>query len=293
MKNGLALAASVVCGTAKNLLSKKGGRDFKGIRNTAKVNLITSIIAVGITLIFALLKGGAEFPFGAEFFVLAACFAAFTFAAQGCFIVATENGSVATASLLYAYGFLLPTVFGTAFYGEKIGALRICGVVLIVLSAFISNAGDKCEKFNAKFTIFALSASLCSGGVGIVQKIFRNSAYKEFSESFLITGFCLLAVSSVVTVFACKNKDEKPAESVKNFWLCASALGVCVGVANNINLFIAGALKSAVAFPVTNGGTIALSTVGSAVFYKEKLTAKKVVGVILGVAAIIMIAAEV
>ena len=67
-------------------------------------------------------------------------------------------------------------------------------------------------------------------------------------------------------------------------------LGVFVGVANNLNLYLSGALKSAVTFPVTNGGTIALSAVGSALFFREKLGFNKVAGIILGIVAIVLIA---
>lgn len=65
---------------------------------------------------------------------------------------------------------------------------------------------------------------------------------------------------------------------------------VFVGVANNLNLYLSGALKSAVTFPVTNGGTIALSAVGSALFFREKLGFNKVAGIILGIIAIVLIA---
>ncbi len=321
MNNALALAASVACGTGKNLISKKGGEAFRGVKNSSAVNLVTSIIAVAITAIFAISSSGKlAVAVSAEVFALAAAFAVFTFSAQACFIRATECGEVSAASLLYAYGFLLPTIFGTIFYREKIGALRIVGIVLVVASAFISNAGGKKaddetnpergKKARAEFIAFAVAASLSSGGVGVVQKVFRCSAFSDYSELFLILAFSFLAVLSSATFAICvigekirrgnlpesRYNDAKNADRQKNtakigyFLVCSSVLGVFVGVANNLNLYLSGALKSAVTFPVTNGGTIALSAVGSALFFREKLGLKKIAGIVLGIIAIVLIA---
>lgn len=322
MNNTLALAASVACGTGKNLISKKGGEAFRGVKNSSAVNLVTSVIAVAITAIFALSSSGKiAVAVSAKTFAFAAAFAVFTFSAQACFIRATECGEVSAASLLYAYGFLLPTIFGTIFYREKIGALRIIGIVLVAASAFISNAGGKkaSDETNpergknrrTEFIVFAVAASLSSGGVGIVQKVFRCSEFSDYSEFFLILAFSFLAVLSASTFAICvirekirrRNLPESPCTDDKNtavphekkagiayFLVCSSVLGVFVGVANNLNLYLSGALKSAVTFPVTNGGTIALSAVGSALFFREKLGFNKVAGIILGIVAIVLIA---
>ena len=44
-----------------------------------------------------------------------------------------------------------------------------------------------------------------------------------------------------------------------------------------------------IGFPIVNGGGLILTTVVAALFFKEKLTAKSVAGLVLGVIAIIAI----
>ena len=43
-------------------------------------------------------------------------------------------------------------------------------------------------------------------------------------------------------------------------------------------------------FPLINGGTIMLSDVCSGIFFKEKLTVRTWTGIVIGIAAIILIA---
>ena len=48
-------------------------------------------------------------------------------------------------------------------------------------------------------------------------------------------------------------------------------------------------IPSILLFPITNGGGVLIAAVVSAIVYKERLTAKSVLGLTLGVAALVVI----
>ena len=70
-----------------------------------------------------------------------------------------------------------------------------------------------------------------------------------------------MAVMSFVMYMADKAKGNVPKDfSAKKFLVIAPIIGVTIGLCNKINLFLSGALPSAVMFPAVNGGSIILAT---------------------------------
>ena len=66
--------------------------------------------------------------------------------------------------------------------------------------------------------------------------------------------------------------------------------GVTTVVSNVLTLYLAGAMDSAVLFPVLNGGGLYTVTIVSVVFFKERLSARQWVGLVTGFAAIMILA---
>ncbi|MDD3244401.1 MAG: hypothetical protein PHD32_11890, partial [Eubacteriales bacterium] len=220
----------------------------------------------------------------------AAAYAAGTICSQLFFIKAVECGSVALSSLLYAYGFLLPTVYGTLAYHETLRLAQVAGCVLIA-GALLLCLGGKKGKFSLRWLVFALLATVSSGGVGIVQKVFRCSPYRDALDSFLILAFALVALASLLLWLTVPRKKSPaaPAGSRRKFFLAALALAGVVCAANKLNLYLSGVFPSVVMFPCVNGGCILLSLLVSRVFFHEVITRRQLAGIFTGVAAIVLI----
>ena len=65
--------------------------------------------------------------------------------------------------------------------------------------------------------------------------------------------------------------------------------GIAVAANNKLNLYLSGVMDSAVFFPIVNGGHLVLTTISALLFFKEKLTAKQWVGMILGIVAVVLL----
>ena len=65
--------------------------------------------------------------------------------------------------------------------------------------------------------------------------------------------------------------------------------GVAVFAMNYLNLRLSGLLPSQLFFPLVNGSAIVLSTVASVLIFKEKLEGRQVVGLVGGIALLVVI----
>ena len=91
-----------------------------------------------------------------------------------------------------------------------------------------------------------------------------------------------------------KNKLAVNTE-VKTMWLDKKSLiitlflGLVLGYHNKFCTYLSGVLPSALYFPIINGGVIVLVAVASVVLFKEKLSVKQIIGLILGVVCIMLV----
>lgn len=69
----------------------------------------------------------------------------------------------------------------------------------------------------------------------------------------------------------------------------AAVSGICMAFANIINLYLSGVMDAVIFFPVVNGANIVLTTPAGIVLFKESLTKKQWVGLLLGAISLLFI----
>ena len=86
-----------------------------------------------------------------------------------------------------------------------------------------------------------------------------------------------------------KIKGNSERNSSKMIYVCCFVLGLCVCVISQLATYAGKLLPSAVLFAVSGGGSVIIGTVLGALFFKEKLTVKSVLGVVLGITSLLII----
>lgn len=280
MINYILLILSVICAGMKSVFSKTANNYMSEKNNIYTFNFY--LFFIGWILILTV-GYSSIFPLSAYTLIMAVVYALFTLSSQILLIKATDSGDVALSSLFYSCGFLVPVVAGTIIYDESVNLKQLIGIVLLLVSFIISVKADK--KINFKWLFFAVGAMLSAGIVGLLQKIFRMSPYKAQMNGFLVIAFFIIIISMFILMP--KGKGTKPS---KGFINSAVIVGISMGFANIINLFLSGVMPSVIVFSVLNGGAIISSAVGANVFLKEKITVKKKIGILLGIISILLIA---
>lgn len=294
MINYLLLISSAILGMLKNIYTKKVKNKANTLYDIAKSNVFSYAVAFLTVFTFYAVKNGVYFKGP---LIISALYALFTLFSQISIFLAMDCGPLAISTLFFSCGFIIPTLYGSIRYNEKISILQILGLLLILISFVLSTNNSDGKRLSVKWLIFALSGLIFSGLVGVCQKIFVKE-YSDYSqESFLCLAFIIVILLSCIlfTAFAIGNRKNNNEESektigIKRFVFSSVILGVLIGLVNKVNTFISGVFVSAISFPIINGGTIVLTALVSSIVLKERLSVKQKIGIILGFVAIIIIA---
>ena len=209
--------------------------------------------------------------------------------AQWFYTAALTQGNIALCSTVYSLGFIFPTLSGTILWKETFSFLDLCGV-LCATGAVIASGWQPKAKENVGKSYYFLPlavAMLASGGLGIVQKLQQKSDYAEEKSMFLLIAFSLAMTISLLFSLLAKKKSDIPLRREKV--IVASCVGIFFGCCNLLNTSLAGLLDSAIFFPTLNIGVILLSILCGIGFFKEKITKKELLVLLLGTASILLL----
>jgi len=292
----LLLLLSVVLATSKNLLSKAGKDEFSGLKRLVELHIVMSAV---VLLVLLAASGGISGIKASPYIIgMAVLYAVATILSQLSYVKAVEKSSVSVCSLFYCCGFIIPSLWGLL-YGEAVTAVQWIGFAALLIS-FVLSAGKTEQKkrddksipeqrsYMMQWLPFCILAMICSGVVGVIQKVYRLSVFGNDMNTLLIFAFaCMLMLLLLVHPFTGPVKKKG---NVKRFFIYATFMGVFYAVISKLNLWLSGVLPAMVIFPALNGGAIMLTSIFSAVLLKERLSIKQKMGILLGFAAIIVIA---
>ena len=211
---------------------------------------------------------------------------------------ALRTGPLALTTTIVSCSTVIPAVSGALFFGEQLKIAHIIGILLMLASFFFAvEREDGGKKASWRWFLFCMIAFIATGSIGTMQKIHQNTEYKGELNGFLIIAFLFSFVASAVAYvsYIVKNRNIKTEKvhTPLSLWLIMLALmiisGVSFGAVNNLNLYLSGVMESAVFFPIVNGGGLVLTTLAAFLIFRERLSLKQWVGVVLGIASVIFL----
>ena len=286
------LAASILITTGvrcfSNIYSKKYTNNTA---DTAFFTLCSAALSLIVVLVFVLLDGFRGVSWFT--FLLAILFAAVSFINTYTATRALVLGPLAYTSVIAAASSIIPVLYGRIFLGEQITLFQIIGMVLILISVFLSveTQGEK-KKASLRWLGYALLNFLMNGTIGVLQKIHRASAHAHESNEYLLIMFFFMALITAGYLVILRKKgtvrSAKPLKMPKVF-LVLLAAGVSAGLINVLNLYLSGAFDAAFLFPVLNGGGTLAALILAFVVFKEKFTLRRSIGLAVGVLALMFL----
>ncbi len=207
---------------------------------------------------------------------------------------ALDIGPFSYTSVILSLATLISALSGL-FFGESIDILQYLGMGVMVLCIVFSIDRTKKDdkKSSIKWLIIALISCISDGLVGVMQKIHQNSEYKAQNVVFLISAFVFMAIASALIWLAKRKKSEEKFMPDKKQTLFAGLCGAFLAVPHVANLFLAGALPSAVFFPIFSTGTLILTLIAATLIFKDKLSKLQWVGIALGIISSLLVSGTV
>lgn len=285
-ETALLLFLSVSASTARSALSKKLGSSFAGRRRFFFLHFLLFSFAAWFVFLF---RGFVFLPPRGTLLALSLAYGALTVLAQAAYTAALRTCDLSLAGMIYSFGFLIPTLFGTFAYREAVTPGKAVSLVLVLLTIVLA---ARCRRGGTLSPLLFL-AMAASGGLGVVQKIEQRSGASDAETAgFLLTAFLFAAWLCLPgALIPDRTANRPPAKNGARgafSLLLLPAIGAAMALANSANTALAGKLPSAVAFPITNVGVIVASALLSLFFFGEKPTVRRMLAIVLGLLSVLL-----
>ena len=250
-------------------------------------NAVSSVVAAGVLLFY-----GIAVP-SAFTLWLGILFGAVTALQALVYLWALQIGPMSYTAVIGSFSTLVTAVSGALFFGESITVLQAVGIAVMLCSFLFAAEKDKDKRRSSLLWLLLATVNFLSiGGIGIMQKVHQSSPRRDELNVFLVIAFIVSGLLSVflAMLFGRRNKTDNGNKRVFALMLlCMTAAGVGAAINNKFNLYLSGVIDSAIFFPVVNGGGLILSTLAAVLFFKERLSKKQWIGILLGIVSVLML----
>lgn len=287
------LILSVVTASGKALFGKAIGNHSTTFKQTLLLNFQSFSVSLVCAILFTVHKIGSIFTVSPYTIILALIFSVSVTATQITQSKAMSMGASSSVSLIYSFGFTVPIIYGLFVWKETVSVFQYVGLALLIVAlVLIVYKREKSEKKGLSWFVLALLAMLGSGINGIIQKTHQLSSFSGEIDLFLLYTMLFSTVLTGIATLIVKDKTRTTEQNPVPLWqriVLPIGMGVCVCALNFINLYLSGKLPSVVFFPIYNIGNLLLTTVVSAIIFKDKTTVIQNIGLGVGIAAILII----
>ncbi len=273
---------------AANALTNGSGQYFSYIA-------FSKLLAAGFAIVSIVISskyGG--FTLGA--LGIASMSGAFLAIGQFCGIKAMNTGTIVLNSVFATAGMILPIILGTIFFEEKVNVFVWLFIIILFLAIVLLTTQSKniSKGFSAKTIVYLIISMVSNGMVMFCQKLYGVTYPDGNVTLFSCLTFAVPAAALYILLLCKMPQYKKSGEKValtKNLVIYAIILAFAVFVIQELVTLLTAEPKisSAVLFTIVNGGATVISAIVGAVVYKEKITLKSAIAIIVAVAALVCI----
>jgi drug/metabolite transporter (DMT)-like permease len=203
----------------------------------------------------------------------------------------TLKEGITTTTVANKLSLVIPVLFALFLYDEHLGAVKIAGILLafpaVYLTTRVEDGGKRSQELLWPILIF-----IGSGLLDTMVKFVEHTYIDNTDElvSYTIYTFIVAGTVGLVAV-AVQVLRRKIKLQFKNV-----VAGIILGIPNYFSIYYlmkflrSGMLQSSAAIPVVNIGIVLLSALSAILFFREKTTRLRIVGLILSILAILLIA---
>lgn len=214
--------------------------------------------------------------------------AIFTVAYQLIYTKALSIGNVSLTVLITNFNMVLCTLISYIVFDEPISWIRLCGIMLTIVSFVVCNGVGTKQAVDKKWLILAVLSMVTSAGGSIVSKCVGESAYSGEAQAYISSLYIVAALLAILIYPIMAKKEKRTFKIGFNAIKYAAAVGISLGVYQAVYNYGLARIDGTFIFPVQAGGTIILSTLSGVLIFKDKLTKKQVFGMLIGLVALVI-----
>jgi drug/metabolite transporter (DMT)-like permease len=201
----------------------------------------------------------------------------------------------------------IPCIAGIFFFDEPMSLWQWVGLALFIVAMYFMVSPTKKEtkdiskKTTVKTIVMLVLTLIAGGGTMVAQKAFakivpNGSAAMYSFLTFALNAIMLYACYGVIRLPQKKKivnvgeGEERKSEALsKLLWICGFILAFAIFVINMLVTELGKSVDSAVLFSVSYAISIIITILVGAIYYKEKITSKCMIGILLCIGALAII----
>ncbi|MBR6633458.1 MAG: EamA family transporter [Clostridia bacterium] len=203
--------------------------------------------------------------------------------------VALAIGSFAMSMLIISYDLVLTVGYGLIFLKEPASAVTYTGLFIAFVSLFLVNAPDKSKKikFSLKWLASIVCATVASGLFTVLTKMQQADFNNAYTNEFMI--ICMGLSATVLTFGSIIKAPRESLYFLRHGLGWAVSAGASNGATNFLSLALLNVMPISIATPTKAAVKIIASFIWAYLIYKERYSKKQLLGVGLGVVAIVLL----
>ena len=287
------LAIAIFSGIVKGYCGKKTSGFVEGYKDAMVANLIRMILCIFIGAGVIFMNGDTKFMLPDAKVLAITAMSGIT---TSCFVVSwllsVRKGAYMMIDVFLMLGVLVTILLGRIFFNENIESNQFVGMAVLLLSVIIMCSYNNSIKEKISITSFLLliMCGLSNGLTDFSQKLFVKQAEGLPISVFNFYTYVFSALTLVLFYIFSKekheNKDDRNIKKISGYIL---VMAICLFVNSYFKTVAAKYLDSAILYPLNQGMALILSSIMAATLFKEKLTVKAIVGLILAFSGLLII----
>lgn len=286
--NYLAILVTILLFTIQTVCFKVFNRTY--MKNLSNYFIFNFLYFSVVVLIF-FLTGGIPTGFDPYTIIFGMSFGVLFILTIFCYMKAMETGSMSYSTLFFSLALLVPIIFGTFFWHERVSIIQFFSLGLLFVTFYLCSGASSNTKsrINSHWIIFCFIAFCGNGGLLILAKEHQILLPGKQVGEFLIIAFGTAALLSLVLFFCYLRKQSMSHLGRMSFAFLVLVAGVTTAFGNLLALYLNSRVPSILQFPATSGGIVISSTIISSLVFGERLTRKGKAGLGIGITALVLL----
>jgi len=215
---------------------------------------------------------------------------------------AMSTGPLSYAAFYFSASLLLPVIASVVLWNDPLTIMKSVGIILFIVSFYFINVfGNKGQSSSGtKWLVYCFLAFVFNGSLPIVMKWQQLELDGQELIPFMTVGFGSAFLYSVIG-WLIVGRLQRRTQSIRSavstsagrrprlLFLYIVSIAAATGIGNAIMTYLSGRMSGLLLFPLVNGSMIVLLTMLSAWLYKEKLSRGGIIGIAIGLIAIILV----
>ncbi|NLD87281.1 MAG: EamA family transporter [Clostridiales bacterium] len=178
-------------------------------------------------------------------------------------------------------GMAVPYIWGILFLNENVSWLRVTGLVLIFSGVVLANFSK--GEIKPSVVLMCTAVFFLNGFVSVVSKVHQIETNHPVvgTTEFVILGGMFKFLFAGVLYLLSRSSAEPEGKNKLGPLLLILISAVVGGVSYMLQLNGAATLPATVLYPIITGGSIVFTTIMSKLVFKEKLSKKLIISVVL------------